>query len=345
MRIRLFVPLLAVLIATSCAQEKSVKAGSDNAAKGLPSAVNPAEPPAPVVEHVPLFAVLVGDKWGFIDINGKMSIEPKFTAVFPFSEGLSAVKDEQGLWGYITKDGTFAVKPQFTAATPFAEGLAVVKENGKFGAIDHSGKFFIQPSFAAMSEFYDGYSAVLATQDTQGGMASGWGFVNKHGAWVIPPQYPAVTVFGNGLAGARRMGHLFGYIDSKGKEVIPAKYMEAGPFSEGLAPVHVADQNGIAHWGYIDTTGKMVIPPTFQNATAFADGLAMVHDEKGKAGFIDRQGKYVVPPELEGASHFVDGYALVRMKGTDAYIDKTGKVITSLRKSAAPDQTKAKPKG
>jgi hypothetical protein len=323
----------------------SAKGSSESSTKGLPSAVNSAEPPAPVVEHVPLLAVIVHDKWGFMNLDGKMLIEPKFIAVFPFSEGLAAVKDNQGMWGYINKDGTYAVKPQFTAATPFSEGMAVVKQDGKFGAIDHTGKFFIKPTFAAMSEFFGGYAAVLATQDTMGGMASGWGFVDKHGAWVIEPKYPQVTVFGDGLVGVRRLGQLFGYIDVKGNQVIPPKYMEAGPFAEGLAPVNIADEHGVAHWGYIDTTGKVVIPGQFQRATAFANGLAMVHDDKGKAGFINKEGKYVVPPELDGASHFVDGYALVRMKGVDTYIDKTGKVVTSVNKSTAPDQAKPKAKG
>ena len=41
--------------------------------------------------------VRVGDKWGFIDRTGAMVVEPRYTYVSPFSEGLAAVREESGL--------------------------------------------------------------------------------------------------------------------------------------------------------------------------------------------------------------------------------------------------------
>jgi len=45
-----------------------------------------------------------GDKWGFCDRNKKIVIPIKYDLVWPFSEGLAAVK-LNGKLGYIDKEG------------------------------------------------------------------------------------------------------------------------------------------------------------------------------------------------------------------------------------------------
>ncbi len=54
----------------------------------------------------------------------------------------------------------------------------------------------------------------------------------------------------------------YGYIDRTGRVVIPPQFVDAGNFSEGLAGVQLSKE-GHKH-GYIDTSGKMVIPPQFE---------------------------------------------------------------------------------
>lgn len=63
-------------------------------------------------------AVEVGNKWGFIDLNGNMVIEPKYQDARPFSHELAAVK-ENGKWGFIDAEGNMVIEPQFTEAKDF----------------------------------------------------------------------------------------------------------------------------------------------------------------------------------------------------------------------------------
>lgn len=63
-------------------------------------------------------AVKINGKWGFIDKDGNVVIEPAYEDARSFANGLAAVMQD-GLWGYIEPDGEVAMRPQFYGAKDF----------------------------------------------------------------------------------------------------------------------------------------------------------------------------------------------------------------------------------
>ncbi len=59
-----------------------------------------------------LIAVCVNGKWGFVNLEGEMKIEPKYLEAKSFSNGLAAVFNGTD-WGFINKDGELAIDYQF----------------------------------------------------------------------------------------------------------------------------------------------------------------------------------------------------------------------------------------
>jgi hypothetical protein len=193
-----------------------------------------------------------------------------------------------------------------------------------------------------------------------------YGYIDKIGRMVIPPQYDDAGKYSEGLAAVRvylvisgQHSGKWGYIDKTGQMVIPPQYYWAYNFSEGLAAVEVQmdkwgfiDQTGKMvippqysyvflnsgfseglaavrvsdRWGYIDKTGQMVVPTQYGGADAFSEGLAAVYTG-GKRGYIDKTGKMVIPPQYTGAEEFSEGLAAVRVGDKSGYIDKTGKYV------------------
>ena len=49
-------------------------------------------------------------RWGFIDKNGKWTINPQFDEAMPFSDGLAQVKIGRKI-GYVDTDGKYAWNP------------------------------------------------------------------------------------------------------------------------------------------------------------------------------------------------------------------------------------------
>ncbi len=195
----------------------------------------------------------------------------------------------------------------------------------------------------------------------------GWGFMDRSGKTVIPPQFAEVGDFFSGLARARHESKC-GYIDLKGRVAIAYQFDVCRDFSEGLAAVQFGKG-----WGFIDPTGTFVIQPGLKAVANFQEGLArfedwdtiqclapysngefkefsaddapefayLLHDGRsstgdmgldscmgGRFGFLDHTGKIVIAPTFPRAWDFSEGRAAVRTDGSQyGFIDKTGKVV------------------
>ena len=99
----------------------------------------------------------MASKYGFIDKNGKVVIEPQFDDAGDFSEGFAQVKKD-GKWGFIDKSGKVVIEPQFRDAEPFSEGFARVAievEGGKGDVqIIIQGRRITTFSFACLDDDY-----------------------------------------------------------------------------------------------------------------------------------------------------------------------------------------------
>ena len=91
-----------------------------------------------------------------------------------------------------------------------------------------------------------------------------WGFIDRTGKVIVPPQYAAAGEFHQGRARVK-VGDKFGFIDPTGKVVIPPQFDKVAEFSEGLARVEIGGKSG-----FVDPNGKMVISPRFAKAGNFS---------------------------------------------------------------------------
>jgi hypothetical protein len=193
-----------------------------------------------------------------------------------------------------------------------------------------------------------------------------WGYMDKAGKIVIPPQYYDAGPFKEGMARVQPWPVLLSkairvyFIDKSGKMLSVFKvYANAQDFSEGLALVVVPGERGFGYidaignmvipqddsreaggqfreglatikqrgkWGYIDKLGKTVIAPQYQEALRFSEGLASVKSDD-KWGYIDKSGKMVIAPQYEMAYQHVEGLAAVKQDGKWGFVDTTGKMV------------------
>jgi hypothetical protein len=108
------------------------------------------------------------EKWGFIDLSGKIIIEQKYGYVFPFSNGLAIVKKQaypHGGLKLINIKNEVQHELNYIDIFPFQEELACVLQNvnGKklWGFIDKTNQVVIEPQFDLPANFNNGLALVI----------------------------------------------------------------------------------------------------------------------------------------------------------------------------------------
>jgi hypothetical protein len=150
-------------------------------------------------------------RFGFINPKGEVTVPLHFSEVLDFSEGLAAVRigdDKTGQWGFIAVDGKFILNPRFAEVSVFVDGLAPATEDGKkWGFINRSGAFVIAPTYDRANAFEDGYANVAIKH----GDGFTWGVMNTKGRLVVQPISDELIKFSEGMAAVKVNGK-FGYI-------------------------------------------------------------------------------------------------------------------------------------
>lgn len=299
-----------------------------------------------------LFVVIVDDKRGFIDRDGKIVIEPKWSGANNFSEGLAVVATSEGGYneGYIDTSGKVIIEPRYPKARDFSDGLAAVgfgqfgmhnSGDHKTGFIDKTGRLIIEPKYRDAGSFSDGLAWVCDKDK--------YGFIDKSGRLVISLKFDSVLDFSDGLASVR-VKKKWGVIDRRGRFVVHPKYSFIDQFSEGVAPAkrggtvitnfdysEFGENSSPETWSYINKIGKTVIrlPKNVESAERFSEGLASVEVNKGDGylynGYIDKTGKFIIQPTFGSADKFVDGIARILLDGNFGYIDKTGRILFTFK--------------
>jgi hypothetical protein len=158
--------------------------------------------------------VKIDDRWGFVDINGKLRIANQYENIGPFNEGLAPIKI-LGRWGYIDKREDIVVQPRYDTVYRFQGGLCEVKKKGKYGLINAKGQITLECEYDAIKRIKNG--GFLIERDGKTGL------VNNEGRLLILPRFDQVTDLNNGFVIASRKGK-YGLMSNDGMSIIPMIY-------------------------------------------------------------------------------------------------------------------------
>jgi hypothetical protein len=304
----------------------------------------------PVVKLIP---VKSGDKYGFIDLEGKFVINPMFRQASIFRNGLALVQtsERDHKWGFIAEDGSYKIQPKYDTATTFNEDLAWVTIYGQSPmAINTNGEIKITlPNAEQVKIFTEGLAAYSLLVDGR----DKWGFIDKDNIIKIEPQYLGVSSFHGGRCVVVNDEKKCGYIDIAGKLIINCQFDGAWDYSNGMAIVNfggkygVIDENGKylinpqyseirtdkdmflvkqdEKWGWVDTKGNVLINLQFSEAISFENN-DLTSVQTGKLfGYIDKKGKISINPQFDAAYSFNGKLAVTCTNNRYGFINNEGK--------------------
>lgn len=300
-----------------------------------------------------LLPVKYGNRYGYVDRTGKVVVPFVYHRAGCYEGGVAVVADSNKNWGYIDKKGKYVVKPAYSYAATFSEGVAwVVPRNGAPTLIDKNGveKYILKDAQSA--EMYSDGMAAYSILTPEGEL---WGFVDKNGKVVLPPQYSAVSYFSGGLCAVMNSTGSWGYINKKGVLKIEHRYENAHPFISGKAKVAAGGKYGVIDpkgnyllqpvfddldtdgslylvkinglWGWHNAQNEPVIPAQFTDAYPFRGSKLAAAKNGSKWGYINANGKFVIAPQYDFAFGFDGKLALVEMNGKYGFINQLGQYI------------------
>ncbi|MBD1934453.1 MULTISPECIES: WG repeat-containing protein [Cyanophyceae] len=308
-----------------------------------------------------LYPVVKDLKYGFINSDGELIVEPIYDLVGRFSEDRCIVEIstdiESSIQKYINSDGQEIISPTRLQGyinssgqeiiplrhTPFcssfSEGLAQYADiSEKVGFIDQAGEFKISPQFNIDYEgevslgFSEGVAAV-ATEE-------GWTYINKEGEELFDVRFETAKRFQEGYALVSQLlkasqTESFFFIDKNGQrlETVPCKInANTHGFRNGLCPVilptevHEAEDNRI---GFIKTNGDLAFEERFAYSSGFHEGLCIVKKTGSNFGVINTKGEWVIEPLYEEIGSFNYGIAPFRQNKKWGLLTSQGEVILS----------------
>ena len=299
-----------------------------------------------------LFPIVKDGKWGFMNYQGKVIIEPQFepqedvvdilprlgipkrayvvtdSSVYILESSLQdpALKLAlKRLWAYDLlgqhfnmEKNEFVVNRRLRPVGEFDDTLAPVRLHGKWGYINKSGEMAIPFQYDVAKSFSQGLAAVYQS-------SQGWSFITHKGTRLSADKYyeEADSFSADGLARVRVNGK-WGIINTKGKWVVKPKLPFVGNYSEGRALFKIG-----ARTGFINTSGALAVPPKFHSLSSLSGGLAAYQTDKGWWGYIDAYGTPAIDPQFDDANPFSEGMASVRIGQHYGYTNSRGTLVIS----------------
>lgn len=181
-------------------------------------------------------------KWSLTDYRATPLSTKRYDEVGEMSDSLAAVRVGQK-YGYVDPQGKEAIAVNLTAfddmaRARFSDGLAKTTYRGKYGMIDSTGKRLLPNLF---DDIIPSHQWPVPVQ--RDGL---WGYAGKNMNIVIRCVYDAAQPFKNGRAIVVRKG-LWGVINPKGEILIPLEYSNIEPLGDDLYIVSRDGKSGIVN--------------------------------------------------------------------------------------------------
>ncbi len=97
-----------------------------------------------VIQSEGLTMVRSNEKYGFMDVSGKVIVPCTYADAEAFSEGLAIIKNDEGQYGFVDKTGEIILPLVYNRANSFENGIALVSKGDGYLLINKTGKVIVK---------------------------------------------------------------------------------------------------------------------------------------------------------------------------------------------------------
>ncbi|WP_170311512.1 WG repeat-containing protein [Vallitalea okinawensis] len=292
-------------------------------------------------------------KYGIVDKDGNITVEPEWEAVYFKSLELATMKGSKGLGLLEVATGRVIIQPKWNSIMgfitekwiPITDGTYIYIYDITTGKQVSSSEFplgaYVMPAYAIPyvrmedgSKIYTlsgGKTITLESNYVLEGFANGVGTIvvnDKYGLIditsnvIVEPQWDYIDDIIDGIALAKKDDKTF-VIDITGKVLFESQWDYIGDFHEGIA---VISKDG--KYGLIDSTGKIISEPQWDqiDRNYMAYEMPSIVRKGDYYGYINTMTGEVIIDQLDYARDFSDGIGVALKDDKKFYIDMNGQV-------------------
>ena len=304
------------------------------------------------VSNIEYSTVRIDDKYGVIDGNGNIVIEPTYnviqipnpskpvfvcmsnynTEAKEYETKVLNEKREQIITGY---SNIQAIPASSTAdGIPFENTVLKYKKDNKYGLMSLEGKEITDAIYDEIASITYKEGMLLVKQDGK------YGIININGKIVIKPEYDNITVdnYYDVSTGYQRTGFIvcsikdegyrYGYVDYRGKKILDTIYTEierVTDFEDEKDIYIIAYKDGQA--GLLKNR-KLILDYEYEDIIYYAYNDVFIVQRNGKQGIADRKGNIKIDTKYTNISFGGIYVNAVDESGETQILDLDGNVVT-----------------
>lgn len=283
-----------------------------------------------------LAVVQVGNQYGIINTKGEYVVQPKYEYITQFSEGRASVHNEEGVW-VINEQGSVLTSKPFDFIGTYSQGRAIYQESDSesgdvlYGYLDRDGGILVPAEYQSATDFEDGVSVVQTKEGQYQLMARDTDILYKY-------PYDYVGQYGEGMLAFQEEGDpKYGFINKSGKVLIPPNFDSVQPFSEGRAVISKVEDY-LYTYGLIDQRGNIILEPTYPDVIQLGEKRIAIgksiNEEKPYLGRLyaiaDHDGKLLSDYRYQNVLPYDKKYASAHDDENTFFLNREGKIAQKL---------------
>lgn len=259
------------------------------------------------------FPVKKDKKWGLIDTDGNIVVEPNYEAIGEFKHFGYAVMQRQGGVGLLDQNTNEVIRPRYEDIKVLDEDLVAVMDEGQWMVINFEEEIILEKGYTRVNIWEGEYLAFL--RDNM------WGIALKDGTVITEPAYEGLRLMDNGYF-ETQVEDGVGLLSPEGLVLIPPKYKEVKIISDNL---FLFKDN--RRWGGVDGSGREVFDASFDSFQKINEQFIVLVSKNLKFLYSDKARSVISKDEYSGFYDFSETQILTKKQRRLGLIEDDGTLV------------------
>jgi hypothetical protein len=260
-----------------------------------------------------LFPIKKDKKWGLINSNGEMVLDPIYSAIGEFKHfGYAVMQRDDGV-GLLDQNVNEVISPIYEDVKVLDQDLIAVMDQGEWMVINIDEEIVLEKGYSRVYVWEGEYLAFIRNQK--------WGLAKKDGTLLSEPAYEGLKLIDNQYF-ETQIEDKIGLLSLNGTVLLKPKYKEIKIIHDDLFLFKEGRR-----WGGVDGTGREVFPPLFDSFSSVNDFFVVLVRKNLKYLYSQAVKDIVSKDEFSNFYDFDEDYVLAKSQRRLGLISKEGETV------------------